>query len=168
MKKILFVAAIAAVVLTGCKTTEANYRAAYEIAKEKQQRAEDDGSTARLQTFADPKEITVDGIKLMMHTEPIGFIADGGVTRESIRKYNVVVGRFRQLFNAKQMRERLIASGYDEACVVTTRDAGYYVIAESCATATEAEKGLEKVKDDSTLSLRAPLPYILRPAHLAR
>ncbi|MDE5837923.1 MAG: lipoprotein, partial [Paramuribaculum sp.] len=29
MKKILFVAAVAAVALSGCKTTEANYRAAY-------------------------------------------------------------------------------------------------------------------------------------------
>ena len=168
MKKILFVAAIAAVALTGCKTTEANYRAAYEIAKEKQQRAEDDGATAKLQTFADPKESIVDGIKLMMHTEPIGFITDGGVTRDDIQKYNVVVGRFRQIFNARQMRQRLIASGYEKACIVTTRDAGYYVIAESCATAAEAEKGLERVKSDTSKSLRTPLPYILRPAHLAR
>ncbi|MDE6652580.1 MAG: SPOR domain-containing protein [Paramuribaculum sp.] len=168
MKKILFVAAVAAIALSGCKTTEANYRSAYEIAKEKQQRAEEEGGSAKLQTFADPKETTVDGIKLMMHTEPVGFIADGGVNRETMQRYNVVVGRFRQLFNARQMRERLIAAGYEKACVVTTRDAGYYVIAESCPTAAEAEKGLEKVKSDSSLSLRAPLPYILRPAHLAR
>ncbi|MDE5745074.1 MAG: SPOR domain-containing protein [Paramuribaculum sp.] len=168
MKKIYIAAAIAAIAFTGCKTTEANYRAAYEIAKQKQENADEDGPAAKLQQFAAPKETVADGITLMMHTEPVGFIADGGATRETLLKYNVVVGRFRQLFNARQMRARLIAAGYDNACVVSTRDAGYYVIAETCATAAEAAKGIERVKTDTSLSLRTPLPYILRPAHLAR
>lgn len=168
MKKIYLVAAIASLIFTGCKTTEANYKAAYEIAKEKQERAEDDGTGAKLQQFADPKETTVDGVKLMMHTDYVGFVTGGGVTRDDLYRYNVVVGRFRQVFNAKQMRERLIAAGYEKACVVSTRDAGFYVIAISCKTPQEAEQGIERVKADSSLSLRAPLPFILRPAHLAR
>lgn len=168
MKKTCLIAAAAALLLTGCKTTEANYRAAYEIAKEKQLRAEEDGSGVQLQQFEAPKETTVEGVKLDMLTEPVGFVADCGLTRQTIQKYNVVVGRFRQLFNAKQMRLRLKDAGYENAAFVSSRDAGYYVIAETCATPSDAAKGIERVKADTTLTLRAPLPFILRPAHLAR
>lgn len=168
-KNIIILAAGASLLaLGGCKTTEANYKAAYEIAKQKQVENMGGDTSAKLEQFALPKERTVDGVKLEMRTEAIGFPADGGASRAVIKRYNVVVGQFRQIFNARQMRERLIANGYEGACIVSTRNQVYYVVAASCATAKEASEAIDGVKSDSRLTLRAPLPFVLEPSYLAR
>ncbi|MDE5688891.1 MAG: SPOR domain-containing protein [Paramuribaculum sp.] len=160
--------AASALALGGCKTTEANYKAAYEIAKQKQVENMGGDTSAKLEQFALPKERTVDGVKLEMRTEAIGFPADGGASRAVIKRYNIVVGQFRQIFNARQMRERLIANGYEGACIVSTRNQVYYVVAASCATPKEAAEAVGSVKSDSRITLRAPLPFVLEPSYLAR
>jgi len=169
MKKLVFVVMFAALLLGGCKTSESNYRAAYEVAKQKKNDSAVDSVTlAKIARTDLPQETTLEGVKLPMRTFPIGYAKDGGASREVVKHYNVVVGQFRQIFNAKAMRERLMAAGYGGAFVLNDRDQNYYVVAASCATPLEAAEALEKVRKDPTISLKEPLPWILRPAHLAR
>ncbi len=168
---IMLAAIMLAAILPACKTTEANYRQAYEIAKDKQENSDggDQIPTSALNRYGMPRpKLTAEGDTLMMLTEPIAFTADGGADRESLKRYNVVVGQFRQIFNAKAMLGRLREGGYPDACIVNTRLPLYYVIAGSYATTAEASKALDAVKADASLRFSEPLPFILQPAHLAR
>ena len=85
-----------------------------------------------------------------------------------LKRYNVAVGQFKQKFNAREMRARLQANGYPDAFIIHTREPLYYVCTATCQTPQEAATALEKVKTDKSIVLRSPLPFILRPAHLAR
>lgn len=161
MKKLYIVAAALAVIATGCKTNEANYRAAYEVAKSKQTQGEGDEAT-RLQQYSLPREQTIDGVTLPVRTETVGYPADGGATRQNVKTYSVVVGQFRQIFNARQMRQRLMDNGYPDAVIVSNREPVYYVIARSCDTPAQAAEALAQIKADTSITLRAPLPYILK------
>lgn len=163
---VLLLSAIA----TGCKTNEANYRQAYETAVENSRRnsAVDSTIYARIRNSAQTTALVVGADSLPMRTEYIGYTKDGGASRESVKRYNVVVGQFKQVFNARQMQARLQASGYDSTFIVNTREPLYYVCTATCSTADEAAAELKRVKDDKSIVLREPLPFILRPAHLAR
>ena len=171
MKKILLlIAAIAATGLYSCKTTEANYRAAYETAAAKRANdtALDSATMGKLERTDLPRDLKVNGITLPVRTLAIGYDEEGGSLRDNVKRYNVVVGQFRQLFNAKEMRKRLLSEGYEGAMVIHDRQPMYYVVAATTDSPEEAQAQLEKVRTDSRISLKAPLPWILRPAHLAR
>ena len=154
----------------GCKTNEANYRQAYEVAVNKSRESSGVDSTiySRIRNSAQTSALVVKGDSLPMRTEYIGYTDDGGASREMLKIYNVVVGQFKQVFNARQMRARLINSGYDSAFIVHTREPLYYVCTATCATADEAAAEYARVRNDKSIVLTAPLPFILRPAHLAR
>lgn len=159
-----------AMMAVGCKTTESNYRQAYEtaVAKNRDSSGVDSTIYAKIRNSARTSDLVVTGDTMPMRTEYIGYTEDGGASRETIGRYNVVVGQFKQVFNARQMRARLQSSGYDSAFIIHTREPLYYVCTQACATPEEAEKAFDRVKDDKSIVLRDPLPFILRPAHLAR
>lgn len=171
MKKIfLFVAVVAAMALGACKTTEANYKAAYEAAKIQQRQSADIDSTiyGKVRHQGTMMQLSVGQDTLPIRTEAIGYTDGGGASRETVRKYNIVVGQFKQVFNARQMRERLMAGGYPDAFIVHTREPLYYVVTQTVDTPEEALAAYDKVKTDKNIVLRDPLPFVLRPAHLAR
>ena len=171
MKKIfLFVAVVAAMALGACKTTEANYKAAYEAAKIQQRQSADIDSTiyGKVRRQGTMIQLSVGQDTLPIRTEAIGYTDGGGASRETVRKYNIVVGQFKQVFNARQMRERLMAGGYPDAFIVHTREPLYYVVTQTVDTPEEALAAYDKVKTDKNIVLRDPLPFVLRPAHLAR
>ncbi len=89
----------------------------------------------------------------------------GRSSRENVKRYNVVVGQFRQVFNAKQMRERLISGGYDSAMIVHTREPLYYVVTATASTPEEILQEWRKVTGDKNLVLKSPMPFILSPSH---
>ena len=159
-----------AMMAVGCKTTESNYRQAYEtaVAKNRDSSGVDSTIYAKIRNSARTSDLVVTGDTMPMRTEYIGYTEDGGASRETIGRYNVVIGQFKQVFNARQMRARLQSSGYDSAFIIHTREPLYYVCTQACATPEEAEKAFVRVKDDKSIVLRDPLPFILRPAHLAR
>lgn len=161
---------IAATVFVACKTSEANYRAAYERAAEQRQAQSGVDSTiyARIRNQATTTRLIASGDSIPMRTEYVSPTKDEGATRENTLKYNVVVGQFKQIFNARQMRQRLISGGYPDARLLETREPLYYVVTATCATPEEAEQAYRKVLQDKNLVLRAPLPFILRPAQLVR
>ena len=171
MKKIfLFVAVVAAMALGACKTTEANYKAAYEAAKIQQRQSADIDATiyGKVRRQGTMMQLSVGQDTLPIRTEAIGYTDGGGASRETVRKYNIVVGQFKQVFNARQMRERLMAGGYPDAFIVHTREPLYYVVTQTVDTPEEALAAYDKVKTDKNIVLRDPLPFVLRPAHLAR
>ncbi|MDE6176056.1 MAG: SPOR domain-containing protein [Paramuribaculum sp.] len=167
---LLLAAAAAVSGMTSCKTTEQNYKSAYEVAKARQNDNGGLDSTvySRLRPQGKGAAMAVGSDSLAFNTVTIGYTADCGASAETVKRYNIVVGQFKQIFNAKAMRKRLIDQGYEGAMVVHTREPLYYVIASSCATPEEALAELRRVGDDGRLKLKEPFPWVLRPSHLAR
>lgn len=164
----LFIAGLVA--LTGCKTSEANYRQAYETAVTQRQDAAGLDSTiySRIRNSAKTSSLVVDGDSLPVRTEYIGVTEGEGIARTDLRRYNVVVGQFKQIFNARQMRSRLIDNGYEGAFIVHTREPLYYVVTATSDTPADIYEAWKRVSGDKGIVLRAPLPFILCPAHLSR
>lgn len=158
---------LAAMALTSCKTTEENYRRAYEAAAEQKRENTGIDSTiyARIRNSATNARLVVGSDSLPLRKEYIGYTDGGGSSRENVRRYNIVVGQFRQIFNAKQMRQRLIDGGYEGTMIVHTREPMYYVIASSVSTPEEALAAWQRVTSDKNIVLRSPLPFVLSPAH---
>lgn len=175
MKSIQPAAIIAAVTLTlfsACKTSEKNYRTAYETARQHQIERNGGDLTngiAMTQTGQlKPTLHTVGDVSFPMATTWVR--SESGVTSpiDSIHKYNVAVGQFKQIFNARSMFNRLKQSHYPDAVMMKTSE-GYYVVATMSTTVPiEALKGLEEVKADTTVKPHEPFPFILRPAQFAR
>lgn len=172
MRKISILAAfiVMIAVMTGCKTNENNYRAAYDAAVAQREESSGVDSTiyARIRNEARMNNLVVAGDTLPIRTEYIGYTDGGGSSRENVMRYNVVVGQFKQIFNAKAMRTRLLEQGYPDAMIVHTREPLYYVVTGTYSSAVEAAEALRKVNKDRNLVLKSPLPFILQPAHLAR
>ena len=150
-----------------CKTTEENYRQAYEAAAEQRRESTGLDSTiyGRIRNSAVTSWLVVNGDSLPMRKEYIGYTDGGGSSRDNVKRYNVVVGQFRQVFNAKQMRQRLIDNGYDSAMIVHTREPLYYVVTSTASTPAATLEAWRKVNSDKNLVLKSPLPFILSPAH---
>ncbi|MDE6353164.1 MAG: SPOR domain-containing protein [Muribaculaceae bacterium] len=147
---------------TSCKTSEKNYRAAYELAQQK--KTESDGETDNLiKKEEGPQSTLIDGVVLpvkSVYTSPVRDIE--GFDPADVKKYNVVIASFRQLFNAKSVRKRAITAGFDKAYILVDRDKVYYVVAQSYSTAAEAEAALKKVTKAEPVVMKSPYPYILR------
>ncbi len=89
---------------------------------------------------------------------------DGGGINESLMRYNVVAGQFKQLFTAKSMRERLFEAGYPASFVVQTSEPYYYVISSSHNDAAAAVEALHRLEADRPVGMKPPVPYILQRA----
>lgn len=162
MKKTFLLLTIAALSLTACKTTEANYRAAYEMALQKDKEGIDEETYALIKQEEAPQEIGSEGDKLRVITQSVVVTKNAGNDDASIRRYNVAIGSFRQVFNAKAMRGRIVDKGYD-VFIVQTSEPTYYVIA-ACDTQEQAKEVIERLQADESIILRHPYPCILQPA----
>lgn len=169
MKKIIHAAAIVALILSvaSCKTTEANYRAAYEIAKEKQLDGGDSTVTAGLKNELQPRMMTIQGVQLPVRTEPLVATKDGGKTTAELKVYNVVAASFRQKFNAQSYQKRLIEAGYD-SFLANNRAGTFFVVAATTQSPAEASAQLDKLKGESGFHFQPTFPYVLRAAQLVR
>lgn len=168
MNKFILLTILTLLALTGCKTTEANYRAAYETAKERANTGGLDSTVyARIRHEARPGTVKVGNDTMPLVTQNVKPTAIDGIT-EPLSRYNIVVAQFKQLFNAKSMVGRLKATGYTDASIVETKEPLYYVIASSHNDAASALKGLESIKSQPPLPMRDPFPWVLQPASFAR
>lgn len=163
MKKLMILLSACAL-FAGCKTNEANYRQAYEVAKQRYENADTvSTSSHRLERYAQPHPKVIDGDTLQLLMQPVSAVAGEGLTSSQIRNYNVVVGQFRQIFNARQMRQRLIASGYASTAVLASPQPLYYVVTMSTDTASQAAAEIRRLQSDASVKLRAPLPFVISP-----
>lgn len=159
----IFVPALMLLALAGCKTNESNYRAAYEVARQHQQGAVDDETYSLIKQEEMPATMAVGSDTLRVKTEIVAMYrdeaTDAGV---GMKSYNVVVGQFRQVFNAKAMRDRLATYGYTPY-IVATREPLYYVVAVGCDSKTAVVEEIKKVESDKNLVMKQPFPWVLTP-----
>ena len=120
MKKLLILFGIA-LLFCACKTTEENYRQSYESAvakiKDKEREGVDSATYNRIVAMQAPKG-TVVGNDTVKIVTGLAWQAYGEDIK--LKKYNVVVGAMKQIFNAKEMCNRLRNAGC-EAYVMTDR-----------------------------------------------
>ena len=165
--KLYIPAAVAAAIMLpaffSCKTTEANYRAAYERTMEARQEQAALDSTiygAQRRAMGSATVNTSEGT-VEVRTQLVRVTPEGGGTNENLHRYNVVVGQFKQLFNARSLRERLVEKGYPAAFVVQTAEPYYYIVLASFDDAAPAQRTLEEFVASATISMKAPCPFIL-------
>lgn len=172
MKKLFILVIALAAVLGACKTNEANYRAAYEKAKERRTETGDSLTTSQLRSSLLPKDMVIGSDTLPVMTFPVSVYSDkndkNNVPVGELKKYLIVVGQFRQIFNAGSMARRIADNGLEGAFVVYNRQKDYFVIAASTDNPDEVVGLLNGVRSDRSLSLRSPYPYVLRPAQFVR
>lgn len=164
MRNIIVIIITAAIITaaSGCKTTEENYRAAYELAKQKNASGGIDSTIySRIRNEARPQTTIVNGDTLAMKSEYVRLTPDCG-SPEQFHTYNVVIAQFKQLFNAKSVRKRAIEAGYADALIVQTREPLYYVVAASSNSTAEIQKSLGKIQSTPPVVLKEPCPFILR------
>lgn len=149
----------------GCKTTEANYRAAYEkaIAGRDSLTALENTIYGRHRRNTTTTELIVGNDTVEMLTARVRVTDGGGGIKENLRPYSVVVGQFKQLVNARSLRERLVDAGYPGAFVVETAEPYYYIILSSYGTRAEAARECAAVSADKKfpIVLREGMPMIL-------
>lgn len=159
----LAAAAVVAVVAGSCKTSEANYRAAYDRAVAGRDSTGGVESTVYgAQRTMSARMAIIGGDSVEIRYQRLAVTEGGGAIRETLKPYNVVVGQFKQLFNARSMRERLVDSGYPSAFVAETSEPYYFVILSSHADAASALKALRDIPAGFPVRMKAPLPYILQ------
>lgn len=153
-----------AAALSGCRTSEANYRAAYErtVAGRDSAMSVDSTIYGAVRRQMDMRTVPLaDGTSVPVYSQHVRVTDGGGGTNEALRRYNVVVGRFKQLFNARSMRERLVDNGvFPGAFVVETAEPYYYVVGASTASPDSAAAILRNLPT-GTPPMRDPLPLIL-------
>lgn len=158
--------ALLAVTMAGCKTNEANYRAAYEQAVANRSNAEDDGitgtiydqvrrqsTTTTLNTESGPLQVTRQRVKL---AEP----ADKAVRPAD---FYVLVGQFKQLFNARSLCQRVKDAGYGDATILMTAEPLYF-IGIPAENADKLKALYDVIGANPPVALKAPYPVAFQPA----
>ncbi len=162
MKKILFiiVAIVAAVSFNSCKTSEKNYKAAYDITMHKKKAMEEVDSVTYSKILAEKKQATaiVDGDSVRLITEYVNIVDD---SPSLMKKYNVIVGEYKQIFNARSFRDRLKAEK-KPAYVVMDAKRVYYVVAQGFDTSDEAAKFLHDIHKTVKMHIPIENPWILK------
>lgn len=155
---------LAGLLLPGaCRTTEANYRAAYE----KTVAARQDGDSIESTIYGRERRQTRQSViqtavgEVPVTAQLVRVTKDGGGIPQNLRRFNVVVGQFKQLFNAKSMRERLVDLGYSKAFVVETGEPYYYVVLTSFSDAGDAKQSLDAFVEAKAIPVKEPCPFIL-------
>lgn len=160
---------LAAIMLTGCKPTEQNYRSAYEktIAGRADKEADDSTIYTNIRREMKERFMVVDGDSIPVKSQYVSITENGGGINENIKRYCVVAGQFKQRFNALSMRERMAdMEDYPGAFVVQTREPYYFVVAASYNEIAPAMKLIEKLRADKELKIKEPLPFILQPSQI--
>lgn len=124
--------------LAGCKTTEKNYQAAYEVAVKKKKSATSEpelgiGEGQLLQTDGPSKRV-VGSREFYFERERLKAVdADG----DAMRRYCVAVGVYKMKTNCKAQVADLAAKGY-KSFVAVDGEGKFYTIAAAFSTLEEA------------------------------
>ena len=158
---IMALATFAALTFNSCKTTEANYKAAYDITKNRVKAKDGIDSVTFSKIEAEKTEATavVAGDSVRLITHHVNIVDD---SPSALKRYGVVVGEYKQVFNARSFRNRL-KSEKEPAYVVMDAARKYYVIAHGFDTSIEASDYLKRL--DKEVKMKIPIE---RPWTLAR
>lgn len=168
--KILKVFAIAAITVAGlasCKTTEENYRAAYEATKNARAAADaDDGlddNTRRLLA----KNSRNRQAKHVVGSDTLAVATlfvklDEGQAVERLPQFSVVANAFSQVFNARALCKRLKEAGFENAYIFHTATPDYYVAAGGSDDISEIPEILRSLAAAGNPGSRAGFPAVIR------
>lgn len=158
---------LAASLATSCKTTEKNYRTAYQrtiAADNDSDRTQFDQTIyGRYRRDMRMTPVIIGNDTLDVRAQRITLTTECGGINENIKEYLVVAGEFKQLFNARSMCERLRLNGYPGAFVVQNAEPYYFVITQGYHTAAQAHDAIDKIKSQPPFRLRQGMPWILNP-----
>lgn len=119
---------------------------------------------ASMQTGGRPATMQVGDRTLEYRVEWIRPVTDAkSRPAASTKPYCIMVGQFKQRFNAKEMCQRLQNDGYAHAMVFSNSEPRYFVAADTVATPEAALQMLDSVKKDSRLTLKPPFPAVMQP-----
>lgn len=166
LRKILPLIAATALIIPACKTTEKNYRTAYErtmAAQDSTRTRFDQTIYGKYRREVRTTKAVIAGDTVDIRTQRV-YITPGDSVPKGLKSYCVIVGQFKQLFNAQSMRQRLRDKGYTDAHILQTAEPYYYVAATAYDDHTQAAASLKRIQAAPPFRLRAPLPFILHPA----
>ena len=159
MKHLLYCITLA-LLLTACYTTEENYKAAYDKAKERTR--ENMGGTIYDMSQAERVRATeiINGDSVRLLRSYFNVVDD---KYEATKKYGVVVAEFDQLLNARSYRDRLKQNeGFQSYVVYTNREKKYCVVAQAYDEKEPAALFILNIKQHMKMKVLVPRPYILQ------
>lgn len=155
---LLLAALIGASALTGCKTTEAAYANAYEIARQKKEATITDEERAGVAREEARQGITYKGEHVPLRS--IYVRRFDGAPR--VEKYSVIMASFKQKFNANSVFNRLKQGGYPDAIILTDADDQYYVAALTTPDLDTAVAAMKAIAKATPVAPQKGCPYILQ------
>ena len=159
MKRLLYCITLA-LLLTACYTTEENYKAAYDKAKERTR--ENMGGTIYDMSQAERVRATeiINGDSVRLLRSYFNVVDD---KYESTKKFGVVVAEFDQILNARSYRDRLKQNeGFQSYVVYTNREKKYCVVAQAYDEKEPAALFIRNIKQHMKMKVLVPRPYILQ------
>lgn len=158
-RKILLGVALAAVVLTGCKPTEKNYKAAYDAAVSKREKANESLAADGLISEDGPREHRINGDTYYMLNENLSVAAG----EDALKPVNVAVAVFKMPTNARSGAASLKDKGYGARAAQAPGDK-WYVIAGSFDSLDDAASFIKgfKTKNPDFQYIGLGNPVIIR------
>lgn len=159
---LIFLSTIAAV---SCKTTEKNYREAYERATAKNDRNVTEFENTIYNRYrGQMKDVNanLDGENVPTKLLRVKVTNDGGGVKEWLKKYSVVAAEFKQRFNANSMRSRLVEAGFPRTFLVENGEPYYYIVVDSSDDLAKIKALADSLTVSSPLPLKECFPYILQ------
>lgn len=159
MKRLLYCITLA-LLLTACYTTEENYKAAYDKAKERTR--ENMGGTIYDMSQAERVRATeiINGDSVRLLRSYFNVVDD---KYENTKKFGVVVAEFDQLLNARSYRDRLKQNeGFQSYVVFANREKKYCVVAQAFDEKGPAALFIRNIKQRMKMKVLVPRPYILQ------
>lgn len=158
--KRLFYFLMLLMVFTACHTTEENFKASYDMAKERTR--ENQGSAFYDKAQADrmrPTEI-INGDSVRLIRSYFNVVDD---KYEDTKKFGVVVAEFDQVINARSYRDRLKKNeGFESYIVYTNKEKKYCVIAQAYDNKGAAAVFIRNIGQYMKMKVLVPRPYILQ------
>lgn len=149
-----------ALALAACHTTEENYKAAYDKAKERTR--DNMGGSFYDKAQADrmrPTEI-IGGDSVRLIRSYFNVVDD---KYETTKKYGVVVAEFDQVINARSYRDRLKKNeGFESYVVYTNREKKYCVVVQGYDEKGAAAVFIRNIGQYMKMKVLVPRPYILQ------
>lgn len=159
--RLIFLIALLTVVLSGCRTSEAHYRAAYE--KAKALRGDTDGIDGTIydaiRREAEPRLIVIGNDTIPAKRVRVKLV--DAADSATVSPLYLVTGQFKQLFNARSMRDRLRHAGYPGATLLCTDEPLYYVAALATGDDAAAAAAYRQFIASPSVAVKPPFPWVL-------
>lgn len=159
MRVNIFITAILLISSFSCKTTESNYREAYQIAISNNKANETDSNIESQISQKRITPVTENSDNDIVIKREFVTVVDG--ERSLLNSYNVVVAEFTQQFNAKSFSNRLISQHQTSSYVLKNNKNKYFTIIEGFNTRDEAIEYIQKLESENKIQLPIAKAWII-------